>query len=339
MNILYIGPYRQTDYIGQVSNTHIESIKKTIKSQDNIVTRPIYLNPSLSVKTGILNTENIPTSMTNIDVTIQYLPIDYAAINCFSKNIYIPILDPKLNSIACSNYDYKILSCFNKILVNDDKQKFTLKAIDNNLDIEIYEESIQSEEAARFDFGVMQTFYKFGFIGQCSYNKQIIQKLITSFLIASRSLNNVHLYMFLLGTDSDKLELEEFIKTTKKTAQIASYIDNISCIFGLWNGKEATAALNSIDCYISLNDDNRQYLYEKYFMSSQNSKFLISRNNTEAIEVPVTHLTSSNEYDNTLYSISTQSLIKNIQRAVTTDKQKHKKTQLPTLGTIVCRTA
>ena len=53
MNILYIGPYRQIDYVGQLSRIHIESIKRCLKSSDNLITRPVYLDSSLAIKDQI----------------------------------------------------------------------------------------------------------------------------------------------------------------------------------------------------------------------------------------------------------------------------------------------
>jgi hypothetical protein len=335
MNILYIGPYRQIDYIGQVSLCHINSIKRSIKVTDKLITRPIYLDTSLAVVEPKYDTEVCGVSP--LDVIIQYLPINFIAIQKNTKSIAIPIIDPKLNTIS-GDYEYKKLNWFNKVLVEDDKNKSLLKNAGLESSIDIYEEKIEDENGQRFNLETLTTAYKFGFIGQYQSNKQIIQKIIHAFCIASRYQQDNVLYLFLRGSDKDKEELDKILSEVKKQLKIPDYIHRIHIIFGMWDTKESVTALNSIDCFISLNDDYRYLLYEKFFISSNthSNRFIINRQNTNTIETPIASLSNEYEYKNTLSVISTQDLINKILSAKSS-QQKHKKTEYKSLGSILCK--
>lgn len=337
MNILYIGPYRQIDYIGQVSNTHIESIKKTIAVSDKLITRPIYIDSSLS-DGGKNEYESENMKVGHIDLLIQYAPVNYITISKNIKNITVPILDPKLYNIS-QDHTYNMLNYCDKILVDDEKNKTLLKMCGIKTNIDIYEEKIYDTDLQKFNLDQINNHYKFGFIGQYRDNKQIIQKIIQAFLIVSRIKHNIKLFLFLRGSDQDKKELLDHIQLIQAQLNIPKYIQSIQNIFGLWGLSESIIALNSIDCFISLNDDYRYLLYEKLFMSSEsiNQKFLISRQNTQTIEVPIVSLSNIYEYKNTLYSISTNDLCQKIANAESSSYQKNKKNHYPSFGNIICK--
>lgn len=336
MNILYIGPYRQIDYVGQHSALHIESILGSLNSSDKLLTRPLYLDTSLvSNKSDNYSTET--TVLDTIDVIVQYLPVNFVAIKKNIKNIIIPILNPGLCNIT-HDYTYKILNYCDKILVEDDKIKNLLKISGIKTSIDIYEESIRTNNLQKFDLDSVEDNYKLGFIGQYQNNKHIINKIIHAFLLASRQNNNLKLYFFLRGSDKDKQELDSIVSNIKKQLHIPEYIDKIYSIFAMWDQKEAITALNSIDCFISLNDDYRYLIYEKFFTKSEssNNRTIINRQNIQAIETPLISINSLYEYRNTVYSINTQDLVSKIIN-IASSKQKHKTTNYPSLGNIICK--
>ena len=179
MNLLYIGPYRQLDYIGQVSTAHIDSILKHIKPSDSLITRPVYIDTSLADKGGRSITES--GILDKIDILIQYLPIEFIAIKRDTKNIVIPIMDPKLNNISYDD-EWKKLNWCDKILVEEDKHKNMLKLCGIKSSIDIYEEKLETDNLQKFNLDSIEINYKFGFIGQYQSNKLIIQKIINAFL-------------------------------------------------------------------------------------------------------------------------------------------------------------
>lgn len=336
MNILYIGPYRQIDYIGQVSNAHIGSILRHIKPSDKLITRPVYIDTSL-VKNDE-KTINESITCEKIDIIIQYLPIDFIAIKTDVKNIAVPIIDPKLNNIAHDN-EYKKLNLCNKILVDEEKHKHMLKLCGIKSAIDLYEEKLETDNPQKFNLDLIEKNYKFGFIGHYQNNKLIIQKIIQAFLLASRHQNNITLHLFLRGSDQHKQEIDNYIIKTKEQLMIPSYHNKIYPLFGIWNQQESLIALNSIDCFVSLNDDYRYLLYEKYFTTNKESeqyKFLINRQNVQTIETPVLPITNIYEYKNTLTSVITQDLCSKLLSAQSS-QQKNKKTDYSSLGNIICK--
>lgn len=336
MNILYIGPYRQIDYIGQCSLLHIRSILKSMSVSDRLITRPLYLDTSLSNQDDIYDTEK--NIFHNIDILVQYLPVNFVAIQKNIKNIVIPIIDPKIYNISQDN-EYKILNYCDKIAVEEDKIKNLFKHCGIKTSIETYNLSISHDVYEELNLNYIEGSYRVGFLGQYQTNKQILHKIIHSFLIASRQNHNLRLYLFLRGSDNDKEEIERILSTLKEQLNIPSYIQKIYTIFGMWGEKESIAALNSIDCFLSINDDYRYYMYEKYFVESKstNTNFLINRNNVQTIEIPLTSLNYSCEYKNTVCSISTQDLIYKLTNPQTHNKNKTKKIDSKSLGDIVCK--
>ena len=338
MNILYIGPYRQIDYVGQMANLHIDSIRASMKNTDKLSTRPIYFDPSLASPSSIVyDTEN--TQMEHIDVTVQYVPIDFVAIRQGFKNLAVPMIDPKLQNIS-QDYSYDILNSVDKIILDDDKNKTLIKNYGITAPIEMYEEKIIDSKKQKFNLDTINKYYKFGFIGQYRTNKQIIQKIIHAFFLYYRNNTECKLYFFLRGSDQEKIELDQTVSQIKKDLNIPEYINCINSIFGLWNQEETLAALSSINCYISLNDDYRYLAYEKFFINSvleeSGNRFLISRQNIDCIETPIVSLSSSCEYNNSINSVHTQDLYRKISNAPNAPI-KRKKAEYSSLGSIVCK--
>lgn len=336
MNILYIGPYKQTDYIGVMSLLHIHSIKQYLSQSDKLITRPIYLdtnfisNLSIDAEHGTAN---------HFDMIIQYLPVDFLAITTNTKNIAIPIFDPKLCRLI-DDSKYSVLNLCDKILIDEERYKNILRSYNIQKSIEIYEEHIPENHTQKFDLDPIQDSYKFGFIGKYQSNKQIIQKIILAFLLNYRTNNNTKLYFFLTGNEQDRRDAEDQVAKIKKDLSIPEYIRPIHCLFELWEHKNITIALDSLNCFISLNDDYRYVLYEKFFMSNaiDTKKFLINRQNISIIETPVINISHISEYNNTLSSIYTKDLIDKMKSAPQA-QQKNKKNNFNCLGHILCKQA
>jgi hypothetical protein len=338
MNFLYIGPYRQKDYIGQLSLLHLQSIKQHISSSDKLITRPIYLDKAFALESDLsIDTES--GCLDKFDIIIQHLPIEFTAINCNTTNIVIPILDPKLCNISF-DFQYRILNFCDRILIDDEKHKHLLKSCGISKPIELYEENINEQHSKKFNLDPIHNSYKFGFIGKYQHNKQIITKIIYSFLINYRINNDIRLYLFLIGNEQDKKELEDQILKLKKELIFPEYINPIHGIFGVWEQKEALIALDSVDCFLSLNDDCKYLLYEKFFISNtmDGKKFLINRQNTNLLETPIININNISEYKNILFSVHTKDLINKIQ-AAPSSQQKHKKNNYHSLGSILCKQA
>lgn len=339
MNILYIGPYRQIDYVGQMSNLHIESIQKSKGQKNNLITRPLYLDYKLSDNySQTYSTETVGENA--IDMIVQYVPIDFIAILPTVKTVIIPMIDPKLQNIS-QDYSYDILNSTNQILVDDDKQRSLLRRYNLTVPIDIYAEYLVQNSPQSFNLHTEGESYSFGFIGDFNSNRQIIKKIIQAFLLCNRSNPDTSLYFFIRGSDNDKEEIDKTISDIQQDLKIPKYISPITTIFGLWNKDECLTALNSINCYMSLNDDYRYSLYEKFFMESNPSKnkYLISRSNTDSVEVPISIINNSCEYLNTFNAIHTQDLYLKMIAAISSPPQKYKKNESSSLGNILCKQA
>lgn len=338
MNILYIGPYRQIDYVGQMANLHIDSIKKSIKNTDRLLTRPIYFDTSL-VSSSSDNYSSESTDIDNIDTVIQYVPIDFIAIDRDVKNIVIPMIDPKIQNIS-QDSTYDVLNNVDKIILDDEKNKNLIKNYGIKTPIEMYEEKIIDNKKQKFNLDAINTSYKFGFIGQYFTNKQIIKKIIHSFLLCYRQRVDSKLHLFLRGSDKDKADLDESISNIKKDLKIPDYISCVNSVFGIWGKDDALAALNSINCYLSINDDYRYLIYERFFTSSlteEKDRFIINRQNVDCVETPVASLNNLYEYNNSISSINTQDLYRKMVGANAAPATKHKKTENLSLGSILCK--
>ena len=347
-NIVFIGPYRQYNYAGITSNMFLYSIHQAlIKKSIKTYSRPLYLDmtviqhnhdPIANDKYKVY--ENMDSDIKECLAVVQHAPIEYLAVQKKWKNIAIPILDPKIYKASKYN-QIQHLNGFDRIIVSSEQEKNTLFKSGINKPIDVCDENLISHTTEdirqkRYDFGAIHNeSYNFGFIGPYLDNISIIHKAILSFIIAFRTEPQYQLYLFLRGTQQDKTDIEKFYRDTLKQLKIYHHT-SIKFIFSPLDLEASIAALNSIDCLLSINDDVGCYLYENYIKKL--NKNLISRANTELIQVPATVIDHRYDIDDILGSISTTDFINKLQQTpVTTKPNRNKTSNLSTVGEAICR--
>lgn len=340
---IYIGPYRQYDYHGILSDILLKSILKNLNNKYTVNSRPLYLDSSLISQYSndtYYNTEIIPDNVVEYSTIIQHCPVEYIAIQKKWKNICIPIFDPKL--FKASNYStVQRLNLVDHILVGSEYYKQFLLRSGISTPISVYEENFheyinQEILQKRYNFGSIENNrYNFGFIGSYIKNLQVIKKIIMAFVNAHRADDNYRLVFFLRGSQNDKNDIEKFYNETRKNLNLSNF-DSIFFIFGPLDTDNSILCLNSIDCLLSINDDYTNELYETYILKQ--NKRILSRGNLNIINVPPS---SSDMYDieDEIGSISTDSLIK---KMINIDKQQNYKNKKNnkinnTAGQIICR--
>jgi glutaredoxin len=286
-------------------------------------------------------TEDTPENL-SLDCIIQHAPVEYLAIQKYTKNIAIPIMQNKISKMPY-NQNYQKLNLFDNILVENEQDKNLLIKSNVSCPISVFDESLSDKDILphvnkSYNLGErMNGVFVFGFIGAYKQNISIIQKIITAFLVSFRSSSDVSLIMSCRGTEQDKKELESYYDDLKKRLSIIEY-SNILFIFSGLDIESSVASLNSFSCLLSINDDNSQYLYEKYIASKGIS--LITKHSVENIQVPPVFINESHDIDDILISISTADLgqkMKDIKNQQGPNKhQKIKKNNAKNLGETVC---
>lgn len=340
---IFIGPYRQYDYVGTSSNIFLHSIHKELKKYDiSLFSRPLFLNNALVNPNNIDYSlyENINLDPIEFSVCIQHAPTEYLATQYKWKNIAIPILDPKIHKASVFNNLQK-LNEFDAVLVSSEQEKNVLLKSSISSKIYICDENLLDHTSKdilnnRYDLGSLSDDeYNFGFIGSYTENLSIINKTVLSFLVAFRSDSNLKLHFFLRGTQTNKNEIEKFYHETLKQLQIYNY-NNISFTFSSLDLEASIASLNSTNCLLAINDDINMHIYENYM--KRLNRAVINKGSVDTIQVPTTFVDYRYDIDDLLSSISTLDLISKMRQSIDKSRPiKNKVANNPTMGATVCR--
>jgi hypothetical protein len=340
MNILYIGPYRQLDYIGQASRLYIRSIiDQAKKKNDNVKlhTRSVCIEPNLLDKEYSSPYEKFDESIDEYSIIVQHLPLEYLSIQKKFHNIAIPIVDARLVG-ASNNYYYSQLNEFDYILTDNVRTKEFLKRSNIKTKLDIFSEHIIPDPRTlnqRYNLGEINNLFKFGFIGPYKSNEQIIQKLIISYTIAFRSDTKTHLVLFLRGTAQDKSDIEKFYNNTKKRLKIVNDENRISFIFNDLNETDSSVGINTMDCYLSINDDIQYVLYENYAMSSK--KLVLSNKDISMIKTPAIDIGDHYCSGDIIGSLTTEDIIQKMLLVANNNHKRSKSPDYPKLGAFICK--
>lgn len=337
MNILYLGPYRQYDYIGQQSLAHLSSLEKAIaKKSINITCRPVFIDASLKndISNNIKNYEN--NIQAYYDLIIQYLPISYLCPIKTCKNIAVPIVSSHLYKSYNHENLYSILEEFDWVFVDDSD----LIKRDNKNNTMFYsstpdKETLSAIENKKYNIGYSNDFFKFGFIGLYKYNKNIINLLLSSFLTAFRNNDNVFLVLCLVGTEEDQKELTTQYAKIKQSLQINNQADNVSLIFNKLDLNNSMIAINTFDCFLSLNDDIKYTYYEN--IANILNKKIVSRSNLILNTVPQEILVRTNDFGYCTDIDAADLITKMIEQYKKQKVTKTKNNQYPDFGNTICK--
>jgi hypothetical protein len=346
MNTVFIGPYKQYDYLGQVSKTYLESINLALKPRNKtILARPVFIDFSVLDESDNYVYRDIETAPENFDkpsCIIQHAPIEYLAIQRYTKNIAIPILDNRLLKMPY-NQNYQKLNSFDHVLVDSEYHKALLIKSNITSPITVFDETLldmQICDHINKKYNLKEktnNTFVFGFIGAYKNNIAIIQKIITSFLSSFRSVNAT-LIIVSRGTEQDKKHLDDYRTEILKRLSVIND-NNIITIFNNLDTESVIASLNSFDCLLSLNDDYSQALYERYMLSQD--KQIINKLAMNNIHIPPLHINDFSDIEDIMISVSTSDLCQKMldthsQKNNTNRYQKNKKNKTKNLGETLC---
>lgn len=256
---LYIGPYRQRDPIGLLSQSMLINLDEN--ATIDLYARPIYLDPEYNTN-AIADTVSkieLKSDNTEFDTIIQHLPIDYAQrIDCIKNNILIPILDDQ----ELSDDYYNKLIKFNKIYI-DNKQdyikltQFSGPKLTKIVSLVDYQKHLIVKNNGKFDIGVLNNTKKLYHITNYKQNIRSVHQIILSYIknIKYSIVNNLSLILFVLDVNqSDKSILDKFITRCYDDAGCKYAVNRIVIAPITSDINNICIAHNTGNAYISLND-------------------------------------------------------------------------------------
>lgn len=310
MKTLYIGPYKYNNFFGICSRNIIESLK-----DDNIdlKTHNIYLNNPYSNTTLVEIKENKQINIDELleyDYIIQHGPISMLCPrpSLGKKNIAIPILDYTIDSS-----ELEILKDFDHTIIDDPCNMLNLQK-EEIQPLYLQYLFVPKKLDYKINFEYHSPNKKFYFIGEFKSNQNMLNKIITSFIIATRVYDNVSLILML--TDDNTAEADHHSK---------SMIDNI---IKKLNYKDKLIPIKIICVKPSIDDLHMMHqdcdvlidLYDNYnsginhAFASLYGKAILDMMNLETILVPsvenLSHI-SAHSYKRSVLTSSLISAIKN----------------------------
>ena len=306
MNILYIGPYRQSSVSGYLSK---EILLNILDTEHNVTARPIYFSKTKNIQ-EIHNKEIILSEKLHLnkyDILIQHTTPDSIIYNThFKTNICIPIL----NNRILNEHGIERMSLCDKILVDN---IYTHNHISKKLkekiflfDYNIYNLS-DTSNLNKFNLGIFDSMQKYYTIVDYKENIDLVQDLIVSFIISSSINETVCLVLNLINSDQESLtELQNIIKLTYEKLKLNNTFNKILLVPLQNNISNILSAHNTGDIFLNINEDDISSIYDKYALYFKN-KF-INHSNIDFEK----RYTRNNIINNNGYLAVLQDSIKNI---------------------------
>lgn len=330
-NILYLGPYKQVNYLGQCS---LRNLYEIIQSGSvNVVSKHISVDNSDLLDTSHIipkHHESIDNVL-GIDMIIQNLPPSFMSSNLYAKNVAIPFVDPYVdysNSNLFTNFDM--------VLIDDQYSRDKIK--NKNTKVEVYDQRppivLNNCNTEKYNFGSYSNLYKFGFI--VNYQKEItfLHKLIQSFLTTFRANNKVSLYLLVTATDKEKAELESLYEDIKKSLGMIGY-DKIIFMYNNCDHMDSIRLLNSLDCYISLNSYTKYSMYEKY--CTQINCAYITHRDINCLNMPIMPTKTLTDLKSKYCSPTSESISQALTQSINNQIYRNNKHTNQTLSNIICK--
>ena len=330
-NILYLGPYKQVNYLGQCSLRNLYEILQL--ESVNVISKHIPVDNSDVLDTSHIipkHHESIEDVL-GIDMIIQNLPTSFISSNFYAKNVAIPFVDPYID-YSNSN----IFSNFDMVLIDD---QYSMDKIKNkHTKIEVYDQQspiiLNSCNTEKYSLGSYRHLYKFGFIA--NYHKEVtfLQKLIQSFLTTFRANNKVSLYLLVTATDQEKAELESLYEDIKKSLSMIGY-DKIVFMYNNCDHMDSIRFLNSLDCYISLNSYTKYTMYEKY--CTQINRAYITHKDISSLNMPIMPTKTITDLKSKYCSPTSDSVSQALTQSINKQIYRKNKHINQTLSNIICK--
>ena len=251
---LYYGPFSSSYENGVSSRYLLDKLAGNLKY--NIY--PLWLSDTN------IDTEHyghLRQELNDIDLCVQHCPPEYLTIPQLAcKNIYIPI---NHNYCYINKFEY-----FDTILV-DDNQYYNILTKNYKLkNIKKFKYSEPIDNLQTFEFDILNSTKKFYYIGNYTNNKNIIQKIISSFYIASLDISDVSLILFLNDTENNRSELEEYISFIRSELKIQHSLQKHRIYFHNFSSSELCSAHKSgnilINTYDFVYSNIHQHIAEYY---------------------------------------------------------------------------
>ena len=246
MNILYIGPYKQTNEDGILSRCFI----KDLSSKFSITTQPFFLDTTCIDKENYREFDEIRD--TKYDILVQHLPIGHLAVTKqFRKNIAIPIL----NNRCLSPNEISTLNLFDKVLLDYDKSKILL---DSNIisQIEVFDYDINQElkqDQKSFNFGIYNKMKKIYAIIDCRQDLEIASDLMLEFIASTTNQENICLVLFIYNTNqSDINKINEHIKNIYTSLKLQTLLNKVLLVTIENNLQFMAMAHKSADIFLNI---------------------------------------------------------------------------------------
>ena len=325
MSILFIGPYRNTDTLGQVSRLYISQLAKRYGTED-VVSRPVYLSSLHRILPKKIEfiTEKTSIAQNQYDICVQHLPLEHIQYmpDVASQHHVFPIIE-NIEDFGISSSSLDILRFFDNIVVQSKKEASTITTYCPDLadkisilDTGVDKNNLINYTNNKYVFDNYHHTKKLYFIGNFDEDEGIIKKIIFSLYssISERPFGAVCVF-FLDYYNAPNIELlENNIKNMRSEFGLPTEYGKEIFIFKQFTESEIIAAHKSCDIYLSLNEKNTLYLQETYARLCGNT--VISLDDYSDIAVPMKTELASYSYQMKRRSISTINLSKLIKSAI-----------------------
>lgn len=263
MNTFYIGPYRQKNLNGCLSNSIVEYLLSKKPAKETLTVRPIYLEKNIKPRDctkEIIDAEKDIAE--NYDLVIQNATID-ALIPIYSmRNYFMPIT----SNANLSNEQLSTLNNCDKILVDNifDYARFSNVFGEEKTLIFDYDVKVQ-KNVKTINLGLYNHMQKMYFIGEYSKNIELIKSLVVSFILFSRNRENICIFFFLTDQNPSAInELKKFSEYTYKHLNITNSITRTLFLNANTEEDSINQCHKSCDIFLDLNEESRHSYNRKY---------------------------------------------------------------------------
>lgn len=331
MNILYIGPYRNQDILGILSQDIIFSLESDNRINlyiQALIDKTIHnTKPADSILS--LEKKNI-FEVENYDYIIQHSTEQSVAYKSpyFNKTkfIWIPILPMFFNKTILHT---ESINSFDYIFIDSEHIERMLNK--NNIRIYNYYNSYNTQQ--KINLGISHNELKFYYIAPLENNEEILKSIVTGFYMALLSNPNIKLIIYLpdvVGNKSKTDYLSHMMKTIKNNLGI-KYMNKHHFIMDLCDISLVSAVHNSCDVLINLDCSGTTIGFNKY-LCDQNNNLCIDYNDVHCI--PTTANNKSYEFYKQPSPISIGEVILN-RSAIAEDKQPVPESKIPTIKELI----
>lgn len=263
MNTFYIGPYRQKNLNGCLSNSIIEYLVSKKPEKETLTARPIYLEKNIKPRecaNEIVEAErNIADKY---DLVIQNATLEALIPIASTRNYFMPIT----NNRNLSNEELVTLNNCDKILVDNifDYSRFSNIFGEEKTLIFDYDVKIQ-QDVKTINLGLYNHMQKMYFIGDYAKNIELIKSLIVSFILFSRNRENICIFFFLTDQNASAVnELKKFSEYTYQHLNITNAVTRTLFLNANTEEDSINQCHKSCDIFLDLNEESRHSYNRKY---------------------------------------------------------------------------